>query len=465
MTLTDSMPSTDRLFPKLNEHQMQCAIEAGEKVELKDHEFVFREGESRADFYVILEGRIKVVRIGPDGAESVLTVHERGDFTGTTDLLSGESATATGYALGPTRVARVPVAHFNELILACPEMRELLLPAMAERRRAEYAITSQQQKLAALGKMSAGLAHELNNPAAAARRAAQTLAKSAQDVESLCCELLTGILKETGDEVELIDVCRLARHTGAEMDALTRSEREDDLSDWLGTLKVPQPWDAASSLVSAGLTRKDLEPLAKRTPPALTAKLLTWLAKDVEMRLTCHDLQESTTRITDIVCAMKSYSHMDRGTAKAPVDLHQGIDTTLTILKHKARKKNLRFEKQYGNVPPVLAFGGELNQVWTNLLDNAIDASPKDGTIQIRTAREGDQVLVEITDQGGGIPPEIRDQIFEPFFTTKPVGDGTGLGLDTSYRIVKNHQGDIRFESRPGQTRFIVRLPLTAKNG
>lgn len=463
MTLTDSMPATDRLFPKLNEHQMQCAIEAGEEVELKDHEFIFREGESRADFYVILEGRIKVVRIGPDGAESVLTIHERGDFSGTTDLLSGEMATATGYALGRTRVARVPVEHFNELILACPEMRELLLPAMAERRRAEYAITSQQQKLAALGKMSAGLAHELNNPAAAARRAAQTLTGSLEDVESLCCELLTAILKQTGDDVELIDVCKLGRHQGTELDSLTRSEREDELSDWLATFKVPEPWDAASSLVAAGLTRKDLEPLATRTPAALTGKLLTWLAKDIEMRLTCHDLQESTNRITDIVCAMKSYSHMDRGNTKAPTDLHQGLDTTITILKHKARKKDVRFEKDYGDVPPVLASGGELNQVWTNLLDNAIDASPVDGRIQIRTVREGDQALVEITDHGGGIAPAIRDRMFEPFFTTKPVGEGTGLGLDTSYRIVKNHQGDIGFESRPGQTRFTVRLPLSAK--
>lgn len=462
MTLTDSMPSTDRLFPKLNEHQMQCAIEAGEEVELKDRQIIFREGHARADFYVILEGKIKVVRYGPDGDESVLTIHERGDFTGTTDLLSGESATATGYALGPARVARVPVEHFNELILACPEMRELLLPAMAERRRAEYAITSQQQKLAALGKMSAGLAHELNNPAAAARRAAQTMTKTMEDVEALSCELLTGILKDTGVEVELIDVCELARRHGGELDALTRSEREDELSDWLGTMKVAQPWDAAASLVSAGLARKDLEPLASRTTPAMAAKLLTWLAKDVEMRLTCKDLQDSMTRISDIVCAMKSYSHMDRGTNKAPTDLQQGLDTTITILKHKARKKNLRFEKRYGEVPPVLAYGGELNQVWTNLLDNAIDASPVDGTIRIRTAREGDQALVEITDHGEGIPPEIRDRIFEPFFTTKPVGDGTGLGLDTSYRIVKNHQADIRFDSKPGETRFTVRLPLSA---
>jgi signal transduction histidine kinase len=461
MTLTDSMPSTDRLFPKLSEYQMQCAIDAGEEMHLKDGEVIFREGEARADFYVVLAGRIKVVRHGAGGEEVVLTVHERGDFTGTTDLLSGEAATATGYALGPARVAHVPVQHFNELILACPELRALLLPALAERRRAEYAITAQQQKLAALGKMSAGLAHELNNPAAAAQRAAQTLGENLQDVESLCCDLLNCLLaKQSNGAVPLTDICELARRESPEFDPLTRSEREDELSDWLGTMKVEQPWDAAAALVSAGLTRKDLEPLAG-APPALVPKLLNWLAKDIEMRQTCRDLGESTGRITEIVCAMKAYSHMDQSPTPAPTDLNQGILTTGTILKHKAKKKDLKFDKQFGDVPPVRGIAGELNQVWTNLLDNAIDASPVGGTVRIRTAREGNQALVEITDQGPGIPPELRSRIFEPFFTTKPVGQGTGLGLDTSYRIIRGHKGDIRFESRPGETTFVVRLPLS----
>jgi signal transduction histidine kinase len=461
MTLTDTMPGTDRLFPKFNEHQMQCAVDAGEELHLGDREVIFREGQARADFYVILNGRIKVVRHRPGGEEEVLTIHERGDFTGTTDLLSGEAATATGYALGPARVAHVPVEHFNELILACPEMRELLLPALAERRRAEYAITAQQQKLAALGKMSAGLAHELNNPAAAAQRAAQTLGENLKDVESLCCDLLNCLLgRQSNGAVPLTDICELAKRESPELDPLTRSEREDELSAWLATMKVEQPWEAAAALVSAGLARKDLEPLAG-APPALVPKLLTWLAKDIEMRQTCRDLGESTGRITEIVCAMKSYSHMDQSPVKSATDLNQGILTTGTILKHKAKKKDLKWEKQFGEVPPVLGIAGELNQVWTNLLDNAIDASPVGGTVRIRTAREGDQALVEITDQGPGIPPELRSRIFEPFFTTKPVGQGTGLGLDTSYRIVQNHRGDIQFDSRPGETRFTVRLPLS----
>jgi signal transduction histidine kinase len=410
---------------------------------------------------VILDGKVRVVRRGAGGEDVLLTVHERGDFTGTTDLLSGEAASATGYALGPAQVAHVPAEHFNELILACPELRALLLPAFAERRRAEYAIAAQQQKLAALGKMSAGLAHELNNPAAAAQRAAQTLAASLNSVESLCCDLLNCLLaRHSNDGVPLADICELARRESPELDPLAQSEREDELSDWLATMKVEHPWEAAASLVSAGLTRKDLEPLAN-APLPLVPKLLTWLAKDIEMRQTCRDLGESTGRITEIVCAMKAYSHMDQSPVPAPTDLNQGILTTGTVLKHKAKKKDLKFEKQFGDVPPVRGIAGELNQVWTNLLDNAIDASPVGGTVRIRTAREGDQAVVEITDQGPGIPPEVRSRIFEPFFTTKPVGQGTGLGLDTSYRIVRSHKGDIRFDSRPGETRFTVRLPLS----
>jgi signal transduction histidine kinase len=452
--------TTDKLFPKLTAHQMNAAIEAGEELVLKDGDVIFREGGERADFFVILEGKIKVVRRGEGDSESVLVIHDVGDFTGTTDLLTGEASTATGFALGPTRVARVRFDRFNELILSCPQMREVLIPALAERRHAQYAITTQQQKLAALGKMSAGLAHELNNPAAAARRSAQTLTAALEEVEELCCDLLNSVAARESGNIPLTDICELARRNGKEIDPVTRSDREDELSGWLASLQIPQPWDAAASLVSAGLSRQDLEPLAKSVPPALARKLISWLAKDVEIRQTCQDLTSATGRITEIVQAMKAYTHMDQAHVKAPTDLHAGIDTTLTILKHKAKTKDLKLIRDYGVVPPIYAIGGELNQVWTNLLDNAIDAAPEGGMVKIHTAREGDDALIEITDNGKGIAPEIRSRIFEPFFTTKGVGEGTGLGLDTSYRIVKGHGGDIHFESRPGETRFIVRLPL-----
>jgi signal transduction histidine kinase len=449
-----------RLFPKLNDHQIECARDVGEELALSDGEVIFREGKGAADFFVILEGTIKVIRNGDQGQDTVLAMHGPGDFTGTTDLLTGEAATATGFALGPARVVRVTAEHFRELLMACPEMRSLLLPALTERRTAEYAIEMQQQKLAALGKLAAGLAHELNNPAAAAGRSAQNLTRLLSDVESLCCNLLQCVMSQNEGGVKLKTLCEIASAEAPQLDPLTRSDCEQEMGEWLSGHAVPDAWEAAASLVAGGVTRDKLEAVAKRvTAPHLT-KVLMWVAKDVEMRLLCRELEQSTSRITDLVGAMKSYSYMDRAPAKAPTDLRQGLDTTLTILKHKLKKKNVDVRRDYGEIPPVPAFGGELNQVWTNLIDNAIDAVPKGGHITIRSAREGDQAMVEIQDDGPGIPPELRSKIFEPFFTTKEVGQGTGLGLDTTFRIVRDHRGDIRFESEPGQTRFRVYLPL-----
>jgi signal transduction histidine kinase len=358
-------------------------------------------------------------------------------------------------------VVRVKPEQFRELLMACPEMRALLLPALTERRTCEYAIEVQQQKLAALGKLSAGLAHELNNPASAARRSAQGLTRLLTDIEELSCHMLQSVMSKTnGNGAALSSVCELARHDGKELDPLTRSDREQELGEWLSSHAVPDAWEAAASMVAAGLTREQIEPMAQRVAPPQLPRVLSWLAKDVEIRMLCIELEQSTTRISELVGAMKSYTYMDRAPAKSPTNLHDGIDTTLKILKYKLKKKDVSVQREYGQLPPVPAFGGELNQVWTNLLDNAIDAVPKGGHVAIRTAREGDQARVEISDDGAGIPPEIRTRIFEPFFTTKGVGEGTGLGLDTTYRIIRNHHGDIRFDSNPGQTRFTVYLPL-----
>jgi signal transduction histidine kinase len=452
------------LFPKLNDYQIECAVEAGEVVSLADGEVIFREGEAAEAFFVVLEGKIKVTQ-NTNGDEAVLALHEPGEFTGTTELLTGGAATATGWALGPTKVARVPVERFQQLIMACPEMRALLIPVLTERRVTEFRIATQQQKLAALGKLSAGLAHELNNPASAALRSAQNLSRVLGDVESLCCELLSRVMSDTGNGTGagLKGVCELASHTGEPIDPLERSDREQEMGEWLESRKVSQPWEAAGALVAAGIMLADVKPLAGRVAADHFPNLITWLAKSVEMRSLCRELEESTSRMSEIVGAMKSYTHMDQAQAKAPNDLREGIETTLTILKHKLKKKDLAVEKEFGPVAPVPAYGGELNQVWTNLIHNAIDAAPEGGKIAIRTSVEGDEALIEIIDNGPGIPPEIQPRIFEPFFTTKGVGEGTGLGLDTTYRIVRHHDGTIKFDTRPGQTRFSVRLPLVER--
>ena len=450
------------LFPKLSDYQIECAIEAGEVVSLSDGEVIFHEGREADAFYVVLEGKIKVTQ-KTNGDEAVLAIHEPGEFTGTTELLTGGAATATGWALGPTKVARVPVGKFQQLIMACPEMRALLIPVLTERRVTEFRIATQQQKLAALGKLSAGLAHELNNPASAARRSAQNMARVLGDVESLCCEMLSCVMAEhgNGQGAGLKSLCDLANHEGEPLDALERSDREQEMGEWLESRKVAEAWEAAGSLVASGIALADIKPLAGRVSATQFPKVITWLARTVEMRSLCRELDQSTSRMSEIVGAMKSYSHMDQAQAKGPTDLREGIETTLTILKYKLKKKDIAVEKEFGPVPKLPAYAGELNQVWTNLLDNAIDAAPRGGRIQVRTSTEGDQALIEIADNGPGIPPEIQSRIFEPFFTTKGVGEGTGLGLDTTYRVVRHHDGTISFDTRPGETRFTVRLPLS----
>jgi signal transduction histidine kinase len=447
------------LFPKLTDYQIECAIEAGEVVSLADGEVIFREGQAADAFYVVLEGKIKVTQ-KTNGDDVVLALHEPGEFTGTTELLTGGDATATGWALGPTKVARVPVARFQQLIMACPEMRALLIPVLTERRVTEFRIATQQQKLAALGKLSAGLAHELNNPASAARRSAQNLSRVLGDVEELCCGLLSRVMGDNGNGPALKDVCELASRDAEPLDPLDRSDREQELGEWLDSRKVAEPWELAGSLVASGITLADIKPLAGRVRPEDFPKLVSWIAKTVEMRSLCRELEQSTSRMSEIVGAMKSYTHLDQAQAKAPNDLREGLETTLTILKHKIKRKNLSVRKEFGDLPQVPAYGGELNQVWTNLLDNAIDAAPKGGRIEVRTSIEGDLALIEIADNGPGIPADIQSRIFEPFFTTKGVGEGTGLGLDMTYRILKHHDGTIRFDTRPGETRFSVRLPL-----
>ena len=348
------------LFPKLNDYQIECAIEAGEVVSLPDGEVIFREGEAAKAFYVVLEGKIKVTQ-RTNGDEAVLALHGPGDFTGTTELLTGGTVTATGWALGPTKVARVPVERFQQLIMACPEMRALLIPALTERRVTEFRIATQQQKLAALGKLSAGLAHELNNPASAARRSAQNLGRALGDVESLCCELLACVMSENGNGhgAALKGICDLAARRGRN----PRSARAQRLRAAVGRLA-----GSAQSARAVGRRRlagrrgdhagRPQAAGAAHLRSAFSAHRRSWLAKMVEMRSLCHELDQSTSRMSEIVGAMKSYSHMDRAQGRAPTDLREGIETTLTILKHKLKKKDLKVAKDFAAVPRCSRLAG-----------------------------------------------------------------------------------------------------------
>jgi signal transduction histidine kinase len=326
-------------------------------------------------------------------------------------------------------------------------------------------IIGQRQQLLALGALSAGLTHELNNPAAAALRATAAL----RDRVAGMRQKLAMLAKEDVDPRllrSLVDVQEEAVEAVPEAPKLTpiqESEREEALNEWLDEHEVPNGWELAPIFVGAGTTPEFLDKLADQAPPAMLEGAARWLAYTLETELLMSEITDSVTRISSLVAAAKQYSNMDRAPHER-VDIHAGLKSTLVMLASKLQ--GIEVVKDFDrSLPKVPVYAGELNQVWTNLIDNAVQAMNGHGTLTIRTSMDGDRLRVEIGDTGPGVPEKLRQRIFEPFFTTKPVGQGTGLGLDISYRIVVGrHGGDLTVESQPGDTRFIVRLPLTERS-
>ena len=372
---------------------------------------------------------------------------------------------AMGRAVLPTRVLLFPSALFPQMLERMPVLGKRLVGVMSDRVREATRLDVQEDKLMALGKLSAGLAHELNNPAAAARRAADELLEALEELRAADLRLCRhDISAEQRAFINEFEQRAIARQEDAQPpSALEQSDREDALALWLEDRGVREGWSVAPHLVEAGVDVEALGPVAAHVGEEALADVLARVAAQLRTARLVRDIKAGTTRISELVGAIKEYSYMDQAPVQE-IDLHKGLDNTLLILKHKLKKKNIEVVRDYAeDLPRVTAFGSELNQVWTNLIDNAIDAMPDGGRLKVRTKREPADVMVEVRDNGPGIPPEVRARIFEPFFTTKPVGEGTGLGLDTSMRIVRKHRGNLRFESRPGDTCFQVRLPLGPK--
>jgi len=449
------------IFSDLREDQLQWFAASAEERTLAPGEVLLHEGDAADTLFVLLEGEIRGRREtgGPDAPGFLVRT---GQVAGLLPFSRMTHFPLTARATVPSRLLGLHKDHFQEMLQRIPELLPRLIGVMADRIR-EYSRAEQQRdKLSALGKLSAGLAHELNNPASAAVRAAEGLRESMQELrktnrlldETLSCEERSTL---ASFEDKLLDQLG----SKPSLDALEQSDIEQELASWLNRRNIANASRLASGLVEAGVDRSTLEKLGTRFPDGTLSHILARVVSSVGAERLTREIEASTGRISELVRAIKEYTYMDQA-PEQEVDVHRGIESTLTMLKFRL-KRGVEVKREFDpGLPRIFARGSELNQVWTNLIDNAIDAMGGKGQLIIRTSRELDFILVEIIDNGPGIPDAVKPHLFEPFFTTKGVGEGTGIGLDTVYRIVRGHHGEISFESQPGRTRFQVRLPLKA---
>lgn len=455
-----------RGFSELSAEDAQCIGEAQE-VRVPGNVDFYHRDEDGLSFWLLISGEIQIFKMEQDGTRTMVAHLHEGESFGEVALLGGApSVRASAHAVVDSRLVKIHGDDFWRLLSTCPTVRQTILQNMAHRLGSYNALQLQREKLVSLGMLAAGLMHELNNPGSAARRAAAQLREALQTLPEICLRLSQLSLDEK--QMQCMrhlqnDVMMHLRPKPAS--TLEESDAEEELSGWLGGLGVKDAWKLAPMLVAAGWRRKDVECTEGSFEADTLAETIQWLQGFASSMQSLATIEESLTRVTDLVLAVKRYAYEDKNTLHE-VDVREGLQSTLTILGHKFRHKEVAVEKQFEtDLPRIRTCGRGLNQVWTNLLDNALDAAPQGSKVILRVWSEPGVVCVAVHDSGPGIPEEARRHIFEPFYTTKPVGVGTGLGLDIAYRIVRGqYGGNISFDSQPGSTEFVVRLPLNTES-
>ncbi len=444
-------------FADLPEDQIAWFLSHSQEMHLKAGDTYVRQGAPADSMFVILEGEFQWR--GELGGETMVFSNKLGDITGVLPFSRMTHFLVTGRALSDGRVLKFPASLFPELVQTMPELVKRLVGVMSDRIRETTRMEQQRDRLASLGKLSAGLAHELNNPASAAKRATSQLRDILKKIKNASLELgrrdLTSPQKAEIEKLEAL----LTQQGVTPPDALTISDLEDQIDSLLRSHGQNDLWPLAAALARRNIKPEVLESLFASLDGDTARAALVRIAASEEVASLLYEIESSTSRISDLVGAIKEYTYMDQA-AVHNVDIVKSLETTLTILNYKL-KKGVAVQRDYQQASLLVnSFGSELNQVWTNIIDNAIDAMGGKGELRVRTCREDTYVVVEIGDSGPGISPDVKPHIFDPFFTTKGVGEGTGLGLDTVQRIVKKHQGNIQVTSKPGDTRFQVWLPL-----
>jgi signal transduction histidine kinase len=465
---TKTVPAIDLLaefrqipiFHQVKEPDLDC-LGTVDVVDVPAGSVLVERGDKDLFYWVLLFGELRMTKPEAEGA-TLLGTLKTGDTFGEVPLLTGSPAAIVHIeAVEDTRLVRVSGSSFWNLMSTCPVVRAGVLANMGRRLEAYQVLTLHREKLISLGTLAAGLMHELNNPGAAARRAASQLRENLTRLQEI--SLRFSETEMTVDQKKCMAELQteaMAYRKPRAMSSIEQADAEDTLLQWLESAGVENAWRLAPTLVQVGWQCEDIECAQHEFPREILSDALNWLEALISSMQLVGTIEESIARVTDLVVAVKKYAYDDKNRARE-IDVHDSIQSTLTILAHKFRHKQLTVEKFFaGNMPTIKTTGTGLSQVWTNLLDNAIDASPEGGKLTIRTWVEGNNACVGIGDEGTGIPLEFREHIFEPFFTTKPAGIGTGLGLDIAHRIVVGQfNGKISFDTEPGRTEFVVTLP------
>jgi signal transduction histidine kinase len=472
-------PATDALierlrkvpiFETLSSDELGCMTD-GIQLQVAPGEYIARQGEQAKYFWVLLAGEMRIVQTQPDGHDQTVATMPAGNAFGELPLLANIPNGGNVVATEACELLRFDEQKFWVLMTVCPGVRKAVLGNMAARFQKFQSIIAQQEKMASLGTLAAGLMHELNNPGTAAVRAAGQLRENLLRMHRLTEKFSkAGLSDEQKHCMFELQEYALAKEKPAPMNSLEQSDAEEALATWLETAEVENAWRIAPALVAMGITSGELECARSEFSGPVFSDALSWLEALVSSLQLVGTIEESIGRVSDLVKAVKSYAYEGKG-QKQTVNINESIHATLVILAHKLREKQITLEKDFGaDLPPMQTECSGLNQVWTNLLDNAIDAVEQSGRIRIRTwaeespSKDGKPrgyLGITIADNGPGISPEIQAHIFDPFYTTKAVGVGTGLGLGIVLRIVEQFGGTVNFSSEPGNSEFHVLLPLS----
>jgi signal transduction histidine kinase len=454
-----------QLFADLPDEDLETLCQMVVRVELSAGEELFAEGSHGDRLYIIQEGELEIIKTS-SGRDVLLALRGPGEVIGEIALLEDMPRMASARARSDVSMLSIDRQQLGVLMGTSPSAAGAMFFTVLKRLRSTESKLRQSEKMAQLGGLTAGIAHELNNPAAAVKRGSEQLQLAMHESSEAFTNLKQTNLNEAQWSLWELLTAKAQEQAGQppELDALARSDQEYELEEWLEDMGLEDAWELAPTMVNLNLSEDDLEQFSDQFQPAQLPAVIQWLNATYNVYSLFAELSQGAERITGIVKALKTYSYLDQAPVQL-VDLHQGLDDTLLILTYKL-KNGISVRREYAEeLPKILGFGSELNQVWTNLIDNAIDALVEaqvpEPLITLCSRIEEDWVVVEVQDNGPGIPEDVQTRMFEPFFTTKPPGVGSGLGLDISYNIVVHkHRGDIKVISEPGVTIFQVWLPI-----